>query len=95
VRPVAVRLVYRVAQAVRIPIVGIGGIASTEDALEFLMAGASAVQVGTATFVNPSTALDIVDGLANYLQREGLAGLHEVVGVANPGMLTLPRAIAA
>jgi dihydroorotate dehydrogenase (NAD+) catalytic subunit len=95
VRPVALRLVYRVAQAVRIPIVGIGGIASTEDALEFLMAGASAVQVGTATFVNPSTALDIVDGLANYLKTEGLVGLHEIVGAANPGMLARPTAIAA
>jgi dihydroorotate dehydrogenase (NAD+) catalytic subunit len=87
IRPVALRLVYLVAQSVRIPVVGIGGITSADDALAFLMAGASAVQVGTATFVNPTTALDVIDGLVQFAEREGLACLNQIVGVANPGML--------
>ena len=86
IRPVALRLVFRVAQAVRIPIVGIGGIASTDDALQFLMAGASAVQVGTANFVNPAVGLQIIDGLAQYLESEGCGSIREIVGVANPRM---------
>lgn len=83
VRPVAVRMVYQVAQAVRIPVVGLGGIISTDDALEFIMAGASAVQVGTAIFVDPLLPLKIVDGLAGFLEREGLSDIRELVGVAN------------
>jgi dihydroorotate dehydrogenase (NAD+) catalytic subunit len=88
IRPVAVRLVYAVAQSVRVPIVGIGGITCLSDALEFLMAGASAVQVGTANFVNPNTAIEIIDGLATYMEAEGLFELDELIGVANPRMLT-------
>jgi dihydroorotate dehydrogenase (NAD+) catalytic subunit len=88
IRPVAVRLVYVVAQAVRVPIVGIGGISGTDDALEFFLAGASAVQVGTANFVNPGTALGIIDGLAAYLESQRLSGLEELIGLANPRMLT-------
>ncbi|MGE5618453.1 MAG: dihydroorotate dehydrogenase [Sphingomonadaceae bacterium] len=87
VRPVAVRMVYQVAQAVRIPIVGLGGIASTEDALEFLMAGASAIQVGTAIFIDPTTPLRIIDGLARFMEKEGMSRLSELVGVANPHFL--------
>lgn len=87
VRPVAVKMVYQVAQAVRIPIVGIGGITSTDDALEFLMAGASAVQVGTGVFVDPEAPLRILDGLAQYMEREGCGSLEELVGVANPHFL--------
>lgn len=87
VRPVAVRMVYQVSQAVRIPIVGLGGIASTEDALEFLMAGASAIQVGTAIFVDPTTPLRIVDDLAQFMEREGVSHLSELVGAANPHFL--------
>jgi dihydroorotate dehydrogenase (NAD+) catalytic subunit len=87
IRPVALRLVYLVAQSVRIPVVGIGGITSADDALAFLMAGASAVQVGTATFVNPTTALDVIDGLVQFTDLEGLARLDQIVGVANPRML--------
>jgi len=87
IRPVAVRMVFQVAQAVRIPIVGLGGIASVEDALEFLMAGASAVQVGTAVFVDPTIPLKIVDGLAKFMDREGVPHLADLVGVANPGFL--------
>ena len=87
IRPVAVRLVYAVAQAVRVPIVGIGGIAGTDDALEFFLAGADAIQVGTANFVNPGTALEIVDGLAAYLESQRMSGLEALVGHANPRIL--------
>ncbi len=95
IRPVALRLVYLVAQAVRIPVVGIGGITSVDDALAFLMAGASAVQVGTATFVNPTTALDVIDDLAQFAGREGLARLDQIVGVANPRMLRQTAGVGA
>jgi dihydroorotate dehydrogenase (NAD+) catalytic subunit len=95
IRPVAVRLVYVVAQAVRIPIVGIGGVSCTSDALEFLMAGASAVQVGTANFVNPNTAVEIVDGLAEYLEQHQIRCLEDIIGIANPRMLARPVADVA
>ena len=84
VRPVIVRMVYQVAQAVRIPIVGVGGITCTEDALQYLLAGAHAIEVGTANFVDPRTALKIVDGLTSYLQEHGISDVAELVGVANP-----------
>ena len=87
IRPVALRLVYRVAQVVRIPIVGLGGIACLDDALQFLMAGASAVQIGTANFVNPAAGLEILDGLAAYLEAERCDRVQEIVGLANPSML--------
>ncbi|HUU13114.1 MAG TPA: dihydroorotate dehydrogenase [Terriglobia bacterium] len=85
IKPVAVRMVYQVARAVKIPIVGMGGIATPEDALEFLIAGAQAVQVGTANFYAPETALRIVEGIRNYCQRKrlhlaGLVGSLEVPG---------------
>jgi len=83
VRPVILRLVYQVAAAVQIPIVGVGGITCTADALEYLMAGAAAIQVGTANFVNPRTALEIVDGLTQFLADHGLARVADVVGAAN------------
>jgi dihydroorotate dehydrogenase (NAD+) catalytic subunit len=84
VRPVAVRMVYQVAQAVSVPIVGIGGISVVEDALEFLMAGASAIQVGTANFVNPRASTEIIDGLADYVTLHGLEHICDVVGAALP-----------
>ncbi len=87
VRPVAVRMVYQVAQAVRIPIVGLGGIASVDDALEFLMAGASAIQIGTAVFVDPTTPLRVIDGLAQFMEREGMSRLGQLVGAANERFL--------
>ncbi len=83
IRPLAVRLVYQVARAVDIPIVGCGGIATASDALEFLMAGACAVQVGTMTFTEPGTALAVVDGLAAFLTAEGLDDVQDIVGAAN------------
>jgi dihydroorotate dehydrogenase (NAD+) catalytic subunit len=84
VRPVIVRMVYQITQAVSVPVVGVGGVTCTEDALQYLMAGATAVQVGTANFVNPRTATEIVDGLAAYLQQHGIADISEIVGAAHP-----------
>jgi dihydroorotate dehydrogenase (NAD+) catalytic subunit len=84
VRPVAVRMVYQIAQAVSIPIVGIGGISETDDALEFLMAGATAIQVGTANFVNPRASTEIIDGLDNYVVRHQLTHIRDIVGAALP-----------
>ena len=80
IKPIAVRCVFQVSRAVKIPLVGIGGIATTEDALEFIIAGASAVQVGTANFYDPSASMRIVDGLANYCQQNGLKSINELVG---------------
>lgn len=83
VRPVIVRMVYQIAQAVSIPIVGVGGVGSTEDALEYILAGATAVQVGTANFVNPRAALEIADGLRTWLVQQGIGDIAEIVGAAN------------
>ena len=80
IRPVAVRMVWQVAQTVKVPVIGIGGIMRAEDALEFIIAGASAVQVGTANFVNPNATMEIVDGLADYLQTHGIASIKELIG---------------
>ena len=84
IRPIAVRCVYQAAQAVRVPIIGIGGIATATDALQFLLAGASAVQVGTATFRDPLAAQQIGAGLAAHLRTEGLQSLQDLVGAALP-----------
>ena len=83
-RPIAVHLTYQVAQAVSIPIIGAGGVTSANDALEFLMAGASAVQVGTATFADPTAPLTVIEGLAAYVHAQGLASIRDVVGAALP-----------
>ena len=80
VRPVALALVWKVASAVRIPVIGIGGISSPEDALEFLIVGARAVQVGTATFFRPRTALEVVDGIREYMERHGFGSIDELSG---------------
>ena len=79
IKPLALRLVYQAARAVRIPVIGIGGIASAEDALEFLLAGARAIQVGTANFYAPDTALRVIDGIAGYCERRQM-NVNEVVG---------------
>lgn len=84
VRPVAVRAVYEVAAAVDRPIIGLGGVATAEDALQFIMAGASAVAVGTAFFVDPLAAVKVVDGLAAWCERHGVDWIGELVGAANP-----------
>jgi len=80
IRPVAVRMVWQAAQAVRLPIIGMGGIMTAEDALEFVLAGATAVAVGTANFVNPAATLDVISGLETFLAREGVASLRELTG---------------
>ena len=80
IKPVALRMVYQVAQVVTIPIIGIGGISSAEDAMEFMLAGASAVQVGTANFVNPRASEDVVDGMTSYVREQQLASVRELIG---------------
>ncbi len=80
IKPIALRLVYQAAQAVRIPVVGLGGIASGEDAAEFLIAGAQAIQVGTASFWDPASTARIARELDQFLAREGVAGVREIVG---------------
>ncbi|MEE4136009.1 MAG: dihydroorotate dehydrogenase [Desulforhopalus sp.] len=80
IKPVALRMVYQVAAAVKIPVIGIGGIASATDALEFLLAGATAVQIGTANFVNPAVSEEVVDGIAAYLRAEKLASVQQLIG---------------
>lgn len=81
IMPIALRMVHQVAKAVTIPIVGMGGIMSANDALAFMMAGATAVQVGTATFVNPLAMLDIIDGISNYVQSNDLKNIGDIVGI--------------
>ncbi len=83
VRPVGVRLVYQVWPEIDIPIIGAGGIGSADDALEYLLAGASAVQVGTASFVRPTTALEVVEGIESYLKNSEIASIGELVGLAH------------
>jgi len=83
-RPIAVHLTYQVAQAVSIPIIGAGGVTNANDALEFLMAGASAVQVGTATFADPTAPLTVIEGLAAYVRAQGLASIRDIIGAALP-----------
>ena len=80
IKPIALRMVWQVAQAVDIPVIGVGGIMTAEDAVEFFLAGADAVQVGTANFVNPSAAVEIADGLDTYLERHGFKHISEIVG---------------
>lgn len=80
VRPVAVRMVWQVAKAVKIPVVGLGGILTARDALEFIMAGATAVEIGTANFVDPSVTVKIIDGIDEYLDRHGLRDLASIRG---------------
>ncbi len=84
IRPIAVHITYQVAQAVSIPIIGAGGVTSAEDALEFLMAGASAVQVGTATFADPLAPLRVIEGLAAYVRANGLTSIRDIIGAALP-----------
>jgi dihydroorotate dehydrogenase (NAD+) catalytic subunit len=85
IRPIAVRMVYECAQRVRIPVIGMGGIASARDAIEFLIAGAAAVQVGTANFTDPFIWPKLVDGLADYLERHQIACVADLVGTLNMG----------
>ncbi len=80
IKPVAVRMVYQVANAVKIPIIGMGGIATAEDALEFILAGATAVSVGAMNFVNPYTTVEVVDGIEAYMKRYGIEDINTLIG---------------
>jgi dihydroorotate dehydrogenase (NAD+) catalytic subunit len=80
IKPIALRMVWQVAQAVKIPVIGMGGIMNTEDAIEFILAGASAVQVGTALFKNPMIPLEIIDGLQKYLEEYNIHNISELIG---------------
>ena len=81
VKPVAVRCVWQVAKAVRIPIIGLGGIMNTEDAIEFLMAGASAIEIGTANFIDPSVSEKVAHGISDWLDMHGCKSVSEIIGV--------------
>lgn len=84
VKPVAVRMVYQVHNAVKLPLIGMGGIATAEDAIEFILAGATAVSVGTAGFVDPYAWVKVVDGIEKYLDENGIANINELVGAVEP-----------
>lgn len=83
IKPVAVRMVYQVAQAVKLPIIGMGGIMTAEDAIEFLLAGATAVSVGTANFHNPTATIDIINGIEAYMKQYGIQDIKELIGTVH------------
>jgi dihydroorotate dehydrogenase (NAD+) catalytic subunit len=85
IRPVAVRMVWQVARAVSLPIIGMGGIVTGEDAMEFMLAGASAVAVGTANFINPRATLDVLDGIEGFMREQKIGDLREVIGKVDAG----------
>jgi dihydroorotate dehydrogenase (NAD+) catalytic subunit len=88
VKPIMVRMTYQCAKAVGIPVIGCGGISTAEDAIEYMLAGASAVQVGTATFLRPRAMLDVLDGVTAYCERKGLARVDTLIGaVVDTGMV--------
>ena len=80
VKPIALRMVWQVAKAVQIPVVGLGGISNATDAIEFLLAGASAIEVGTANFMDPAITGKIVDGINEYLDRHGFSSVRDIIG---------------
>ncbi len=80
VKPVALRMVWQVAKAVKIPVIGLGGISSATDAIEFMLAGASAIQIGTANFIDPAITVKVVDGIEEYLTRHGFKSVSDIVG---------------
>ena len=82
IKPVALYMVYEIAGAVDIPVFGCGGIATANDAIEFIMAGASAVQVGAISFANPHTPMDVLEGIAQFLKKEGIEDITEIIGAA-------------
>jgi dihydroorotate dehydrogenase (NAD+) catalytic subunit len=81
IKPIAVRMVYQVAHAVNLPIIGMGGIATAEDALEFLMAGATAVAVGTANFRNPYATIEVIEGIEAYMRENGIEDVNDLIGI--------------
>jgi dihydroorotate dehydrogenase (NAD+) catalytic subunit len=83
IKPVALRMVWQVANAIKIPVIGMGGIMTTADALEFILAGASAIQVGTASFIDPRSSINILKGIENYLVEKGYSNISEIIGFIN------------
>ena len=83
IKPIAVRMVWQVARAVKIPVIGLGGIMNGEDALEFILAGATAVEVGTANFINPRVTIEIIDYIKEYMQRYHISDIRELIGAVN------------
>ncbi|MCI6738628.1 MAG: HisA/HisF-related TIM barrel protein, partial [Intestinibacter sp.] len=81
IKPIALRMVHQVCKNVEIPVFGMGGITKAEDAIEFIMAGATCIQVGTANFMNPRAGLEIVDGINDFMEREGIKSLDEIRGI--------------
>jgi len=81
IKPIALRMIYEVSKTVNVPIIGLGGIMNTEDAIEFIMAGATAIQVGSANFINPNTCIDIIKGIEKYMEKEGIKSLEEIRGI--------------
>ena len=80
-KPVALRMVYQVAKAVKIPVIGLGGISNAHDAIEFFMAGATAIEIGTANFVDPAVTKKVKDGINQWLDSHGIDDIHEIIGV--------------
>ena len=80
VKPVALRMVYQVARAVSIPVIGLGGIMTAEDAIEFLMCGATAIEIGTANFIDPTVTIKVRDGINDWLDRHGCASVQDIIG---------------
>ena len=83
IKPIALRMVYQVYKAVQIPIIGMGGVSTTEDALEFIMAGATGVAIGTANFNNPYVMLEVIKGLNNYMGENSIEDLKEIRGIVD------------
>ena len=81
VKPVALRMVWQVAKVVKIPVVGLGGISCANDAIEFLLAGASAIQIGTANFIDPTITIKVIDGINDYLDQNGFKSVKEIIGL--------------
>ena len=80
VKPIALRMVWQVSHAVKIPVIGLGGIMNARDAVEFLLAGASAIQIGTANFIDPCVTVRVAEGINDYLERHGFKSVNEIIG---------------
>lgn len=83
VKPVALRMVWQVARAVKIPVIGLGGICNAQDAIEFFMAGATAIEIGTANFIDPTVTIKVKEGINDWLDRHGCSSIHEIIGAIN------------
>jgi dihydroorotate dehydrogenase (NAD+) catalytic subunit len=83
IKPIALRMVWQVAQAVKIPVIGMGGITSASDAIEFFLAGADAIQIGTASFIDPMASINIIQGISEFLSEKGFSGINDIIGYIN------------